>query len=774
MLSIVVIALIFFAVVALAGASADDQQESQRTILERIIYQADASLLLAERNTISELLTNKALQQFYSNRAMTVAEEAQTRRSLRELEASLPVHSSIYLYDHGAQRVISAAGIRSLYQFPDQAYILDHYRGEITAQWTGPRFLREGDEEGRTRQVVSLMRVFADAPSKRGAIIINVDTDALERKVNTFIESAAGSVELLYGASDGGMTSEGKEAVTSTLVRSEYTGWMYRWKNEYLSGYVPISPEHRRWAGVALLPTTVALVFLTMAVRRRPGPGQPEAAESGFGWETAGRCEAEERIAAEAILAVRDHPGQLAEQACGLPISGARGQPDGRAGAGNVMTIAPDEMCQEALDPKSSVQPAAPTGGVQEAVPDDEWRSLQSQRLDYDLLTGHVMLTEAQYISRLSELQLPHRYDRIGVFLAEIDGQAAFAAQYPARDRQLFRYAMEQSLQEAAGAHGLSTRLVWMTSHRLACVLHLRSPEQEPPRLVAALADEWQGWVQQYLRMSVSIGIGTDAKSVETIAASYRSAQDNLSLKPVFGAGARIDDTCSSCKRSLDSYADLQALEQVARSLRMMEADWQGKLVLWFKALREGRVTKQDLTMLIHSAMVQMEKEVTVLPANIQHQWKEAFIPRFAEMKEHVETLDELEVELIKEWSAFAQVLEEEREARRPYHLAMQAKAYVDRHFTEPSLSLAAVSSALQVRPSALSQIFKEELGVKFVDYVIQSRLEHAKRMLAETDEPIQSIAEQSGYPNHISFYRAFKKVLNIPPGEYRNVYRMQ
>ena len=45
---------------------------------------------------------------------------------------------------------------------------------------------------------------------------------------------------------------------------------------------------------------------------------------------------------------------------------------------------------------------------------------------------------------------------------------------------------------------------------------------------------------------------------------------------------------------------------------------------------------------------------------------------------------------------------------------------------------------------------------------------------LTETMEPIPSIAEQVGYQNVISFYRAFKKVEGIPPGEYRSQYRHQ
>ncbi len=63
-------------------------------------------------------------------------------------------------------------------------------------------------------------------------------------------------------------------------------------------------------------------------------------------------------------------------------------------------------------------------------------------------------------------------------------------------------------------------------------------------------------------------------------------------------------------------------------------------------------------------------------------------------------------------------------------------------------------------------------MGEKFIDYVLKVRMLKAKQLLVETDAPIQVIAEQVGYPNVISFYRAFKKVQDIPPGEYRNMFR--
>jgi AraC-like DNA-binding protein len=46
--------------------------------------------------------------------------------------------------------------------------------------------------------------------------------------------------------------------------------------------------------------------------------------------------------------------------------------------------------------------------------------------------------------------------------------------------------------------------------------------------------------------------------------------------------------------------------------------------------------------------------------------------------------------------------------------------------------------------------------------------MEHAKRLLRETDEPIQDIAMQVGYLHSISFGRTFKKVVGVTPGDFR------
>ena len=58
--------------------------------------------------------------------------------------------------------------------------------------------------------------------------------------------------------------------------------------------------------------------------------------------------------------------------------------------------------------------------------------------------------------------------------------------------------------------------------------------------------------------------------------------------------------------------------------------------------------------------------------------------------------------------------------------------------------------------------------GISFTQDVINSRIAHAKKLLAQTDQSIAVIAEKSGYDNYVHFMHQFKKIVGITPTDYR------
>ncbi|WP_199617072.1 response regulator transcription factor [Paenibacillus alkalitolerans] len=100
--------------------------------------------------------------------------------------------------------------------------------------------------------------------------------------------------------------------------------------------------------------------------------------------------------------------------------------------------------------------------------------------------------------------------------------------------------------------------------------------------------------------------------------------------------------------------------------------------------------------------------------------------------------------------------------------VAKRAKQYIQTHLHDASLTLESLAELLNVSPVYLSRVIKNELGVSFVAFVTQLRIQRAIQLLNSTDWPIHKIAEQVGYESQHYFSTAFKKVVGVPPIQYR------
>ncbi|MBA2938265.1 helix-turn-helix domain-containing protein [Paenibacillus sp. CGMCC 1.16610] len=83
-------------------------------------------------------------------------------------------------------------------------------------------------------------------------------------------------------------------------------------------------------------------------------------------------------------------------------------------------------------------------------------------------------------------------------------------------------------------------------------------------------------------------------------------------------------------------------------------------------------------------------------------------------------------------------------------------------------ITLTDAAALVHLNPSYLSQLFKQQTGGKFVDYVILMRMEEAKRLLIKTALRVSEIAERLGYGDIAYFSNTFKKLTGSSPLEYR------
>jgi len=73
---------------------------------------------------------------------------------------------------------------------------------------------------------------------------------------------------------------------------------------------------------------------------------------------------------------------------------------------------------------------------------------------------------------------------------------------------------------------------------------------------------------------------------------------------------------------------------------------------------------------------------------------------------------------------------------------------------------------------SNFSYHFKKTFGQNFKEYVDKYRMQRAIQLLRTTDDPLETVARESGYTNTSSFIRTFKKMVGTIPGQFREANR--
>ncbi|GBF72315.1 hypothetical protein PA598K_00555 [Paenibacillus sp. 598K] len=793
---VVVSSLIFIFFMVLNHASEKKYIETNEAILERMVYNTDASLMLIERNIVSKLLTDERLQLFYTSHAKTAYDDYEIQKQLVEMKSSFPFPNAIYLYQEADKRIISESGAYPLDAFGDKDFLDAFYPQEELGRWTAPRSFAYLPFDENRQQVVTLLKHYDDGERKLGAIVINVYASAISDYMNSFNDTNASAVQWVDRLTTEPAEDSSLHAESTIVVRSDYTGWQFAADSVYDAEYSILSFIFSAWSIVAILIIILALAGFTLVTHIHYKPIQSILAK-------AGRFSA--RKSEE--LGVKQVVNEF-----------------------DFIETALDQLLQKAVDYEHLHK---------------EDSALKQQRLCHDLLAGHIVMDDAQFARELHELGLPCRYDRLAVLAVEIDHYSDFLRRYPPGDRHLLKFIVESAFRDLCQQHQLFVWHAWMEPDRVAFVVHrladtvtapmdlqtgltasgtqaspahpmapaaapgtqaslahptarmapvsqaglappaaaihaaMAAPAVASPQTaqtattvptISTLAEELREWIETHLQLTVTIGIGADSDGIDTIADSYRNAVDNVSLKSVFGFNTLIDNRRSAAAASLDSYAYLQAIESAAQSFRMHESDWREKLAAMFRQLHSVRFARQEMAALVGSFVLQMAREINALSPSIQRIWREEYQARFAELHETADTLSELEEALMSAMYALEAAVDQDRQARRHHSIALQAKSYIDAHFADAELSLSLLSAYLNVQPNTLSLLFKEELGEKFIDYVLKVRMDKAKQLLVETDQSVQAVAEQVGYLNVISFYRTFKKHQGVPPGEYRTL----
>ncbi|WP_118976429.1 GlxA family transcriptional regulator [Taibaiella koreensis] len=109
--------------------------------------------------------------------------------------------------------------------------------------------------------------------------------------------------------------------------------------------------------------------------------------------------------------------------------------------------------------------------------------------------------------------------------------------------------------------------------------------------------------------------------------------------------------------------------------------------------------------------------------------------------------------------------------AYEPAGITHRLQEWVKERLHEP-LAVGSMAEHLHMSVRNLTRVFRKEAGMPPAKFVEKLRVEAARKLLEDTDMPLERIAELCGLGSHVSMRRTFLRHLMTTPSDYRRAFR--
>jgi two-component system response regulator YesN len=333
-------------------------------------------------------------------------------------------------------------------------------------------------------------------------------------------------------------------------------------------------------------------------------------------------------------------------------------------------------------------------------------------------------------------------------------------------DKPIVSFAIANVMEELLTTYpSLNGYVVNLNESRGIAILHDSSKGaydqliQETKQYAGTVCDA----LQQYLKLKVSVGIGKVYSHAADITVSYREALTALQYRMHRDTGPvlYIEDLEVPRKKTAVYYPRAEEKAILGFLARGEYEEAKLSLRAFADALRDSETYNfiyQAYHVLLSSIVESVEQRgvsiLDILENNLFDQLKERRTQ--AEIYDwFVDVCFPLYKRLIEQYPQDSAKME-----------IMRVCQYIQDHI-QTDISLTVCSELIGMTPSYVSRLFKKEMEISFVEYVMICKMEEAKRLLLETEKNVNDIAVSIGYSER-NLNRIFQKYMKQTPGQFR------
>lgn len=379
-----------------------------------------------------------------------------------------------------------------------------------------------------------------------------------------------------------------------------------------------------------------------------------------------------------------------------------------------------------------------------------------------DLISGFIGEQEAR--SKAEELHIRVQSSGLIVLIMKVNHFEALKKKYVEKDEKLLRFSILNIMEEVIPSKWAKEIIIGNSSEYLVIVnalagsLSVRSDiERLCGKILSSLMD--------IMSLSLTAGVSTTVPEFKHLKAAYKEAEQALKSRffkddqSVFFYEDLADQPVRIPVDALISAKEEQELVKVWAGKDMRQAE------AFLSGIRSELETMHaDESSIRTKYILLMEKiNAHLLPAG-----KRPCFPLIGHSPYETVLLGESWVEVHQRMLEYiARCLDSSAGNMRESTYTELAAGLINKYYAE-DISLQSIAGQINVHPSYLSRIFKQERGENFISYLTRVRIEKAKVYLSEGKMKVYEIADIVGYHNYTYFSKIFKKTVGVTPEEYR------
>jgi two-component system response regulator YesN len=302
---------------------------------------------------------------------------------------------------------------------------------------------------------------------------------------------------------------------------------------------------------------------------------------------------------------------------------------------------------------------------------------------------------------------------------------------------------------------------------------------QDDDNIVALISfEEYKQWEQlcnsvlitikdnlkTFLHISVTIGIGGYVHDIKELWISYRQALSALEARFFIGEDTIISfDNISMENKGIVLYPINEDMEIINCLSTGNYIELKNKLENFFNEIYSSSQLKRSYLLNYCYALLGSIFKFC-LDKNIDTEIV------FGSGFSYYADLPKCDTALQLQESLFSilnKIVEKINENKNSNHLIRAAVEYIKEHYSE-DISLETVAKQIYITPGYVSQLFKQEIGVNFLEYLHKHRIQKSKELFHNRFLRNYEVSVMVGYRDEKYFTQIFKKYTGMTPSQYK------